>query len=304
VSSVDAVIVAYQNARTIGDCVESALSIDGLGVVVVVDHGNDESGTIAESLGAKVIHDFSNPGFGAGQNRGRTLSSAEFVLILNPDAVIHRGAVEEGIEFLRSNPKAAAAEGIIVDLDSGEPERSAGRALGALHLWGRALGLKRFLKIGLVRSVARRVPALSDHVNRFLTANAEVETLSATALLVRAKALEMVGGFDETFFMYGEDTDLCLRMRKSGWQLYALPIPWATHRWGTSTGDSITREILWWQGAMRFAARWYGPGSWASAIAAATLRSMSLSASNPRRCSEVFNSVVRHAIRVRQTGHP
>jgi N-acetylglucosaminyl-diphospho-decaprenol L-rhamnosyltransferase len=304
VTSVDAVIVAYKNARTIGDSVESAMSIDDIGVVVVVDHGNDESGHIAESLGAKVISDPSNPGFGAGQNHGRALTSGEFVLILNPDAVIHSGAVEKGIEFLRSNPNAAAAEGLIFDQGSGEPERSAGRTLSALHLWGRALGLKRLLKVGPIRSAARRIPALSDHVDRVPTANTEVETLSATALLVRAKALEMVGGFDETFFMYGEDTDLCLRMRKSGWHLYALPFPWATHSWGTSTGDSISREILWWRGAMRFAARWYRPVSWASALLAATLRSLSLSARSPRQCAEVFDSVLRDPIRSRRTARP
>jgi N-acetylglucosaminyl-diphospho-decaprenol L-rhamnosyltransferase len=119
-----------------------------------------------------------------------------------------------------------------------------------------------------------------------------VESLSATALLVRRAAFESVGGFDERFFLYAEDMDLSRRLRLGGWQLYAAPSIWARHRWGSSSHDTVRREILWWQGAMTYAARWYSRTGWLAAFAACTFRALTLSGSHPRQARGILNALI------------
>jgi GT2 family glycosyltransferase len=289
---VDVVIVTYQSAAMIRSCLEAVARIPELGKVVVVDHGEDDSARIAAAFNATVVLDSTNPGFGIGQNRGRAHTSAEFVLMLNPDAVIDPEAIEAGLKTLRSQSSVAAVQGVIVDAGSGEPERSAGRELSPIHLWGRALGLRRLRKFGLARDIARRVPALTDHIDRTPEAEIDVSSLGATALLIRRRALEDVGGFDERYFMYGEDADLCARLRQSGWHLRALPVNWATHRAGSSSANSVDHEILWWQGAMTFAARWYTSTAWALAVGACMLRIVTLCARRPRSAGEIIRNVL------------
>src|ERR1019366_3255194 len=92
----DVVIVTYGSEDTISCCLQAVSAIRGIGDIIVVEHGNGQSAEIAAELGATVVRDPTNPGFGAGQNRGRTLTSSEFILMLNPDALIDPAAVAEG----------------------------------------------------------------------------------------------------------------------------------------------------------------------------------------------------------------
>jgi N-acetylglucosaminyl-diphospho-decaprenol L-rhamnosyltransferase len=296
----DVVIVTYNNAMTIANCLEAASRIAGLGKIVVVDHGEDESAKIAAAFDVTVVRDPTNPGFGQGQNRGRTLTSAEFLLILNPDAVIEPAAVEGGLKTLRDKPSVAAVQGVIFDSGSGEPERSAGRELSPLHLWGRALGIRRLRHFGPARAIARRIPALADHVERQPEAETVVNSLGATALLIRREALEDVGGFDARYFMYGEDVDLCTRLRRHGWELHALASNWASHRAGSSSRTAVGKEILWWQGTMTFAARWYSSTAWTLALVACTIRVLTLSVLHPRSAREAFGNALMQPFSKRQ----
>lgn len=281
-AALDAVVVAYDSRDEIAECLASLRGLEGLGTVVVVDHGRDGSAELAAAAGATVVHDPANPGFGAGQNHGVARTSAPAVLLCNPDARLVPGAVEEGLRHLAERLEVGAVQGVIVDTATGGPERSAGVALGPAHLWGRALHLRALLGWGPVRAVARRVPGIADHVERVPTAPSEVEALGATALLVRRSAFEEVGGFDERFFLYGEDMDLCRRLRRAGWTLLALPDPWATHRAGSSHRSPWKREVQWWRGAMTCAALWYRPGAWTLAVGAAVVRAVTLGVRRPR----------------------
>ena len=171
------------------------------------------------AAGARVVCDPANPGFGAGQNRGVAATSAPFVLLLNPDAQADGAGVESGVQWLRSDPRIGAVQGVITNRTTGLPERSQGRELGPVHLLGRALGLRRLLRFAPVRAVSHRIGLFADHVERVPVVPVPVESLAATALLVRREAFTAVGGFDESYFLYGEDLDLCHRMRADSWTL-------------------------------------------------------------------------------------
>jgi N-acetylglucosaminyl-diphospho-decaprenol L-rhamnosyltransferase len=297
--AVDTVFVAYRSEDVIERALAQAAPLGGLSVVV--DHGDGESAQIAVLAGALAIHDPSNPGFGAGQNRGISFTGSEFVLLCNPDAEILPGAILAGAELLRARPGVAAAQGVIVNRSTGRPERSAGVELGPVHLLGRAIGAKRLLGLPVVASLARRSPILQDHADRVPGGPVEVQSLAATAVLVRRSALDQVGGFDESFFLYGEDLDLCRRLRAAGWTLVAVPEVWATHTSGGSAHSSWQREAEWWRGTMQFGAGRWSASGWSIAVLAAAIRWARLAAGHPVQAPATFRALVADPLRRRRS---
>lgn len=296
----DVVVVAYGSADTIGDVVDRARAIPGVVDVVVVDHGHDGSGAIAAAHGARVVDDPSNPGFGAGQNHGVALTSARYVLLLNPDADPDPTGIAAGIDALDSNPSVAVVQGVIANRRTGAPERSQGRELGPVHLVGRACSARRLLAWRPVRHLARRVGTVSDHVDRVPEGPTFVESLAATCVLVRRAAFDSVGGFDESYFLYGEDLDLCRRLRNGGWRLLALPQAFAGHENGASSSTSTERELSWWRGTMRFAALWWSTAAWTLALAAALTECARLGVREPRVAKRAWRALVAEPIRDRR----
>lgn len=296
--TVDTVLVAYNSE----DVIEQALARAGElgGRVVVVDHGDGASAVIAATRGAIAIHDPSNPGFGAGQNRGIPFTDSEFVLLCNPDAEIVPAAVLAGVELLRNRPLVAAVQGVILNSTTGQPERSAGVEVGPVHLLGRALGAKALLGVPAVAAVARRSSLLRDHAERVPTGPVEVESLAATAVLIRRSALDGVGGFDESYFLYGEDLDLCHRLRAMGWGLLAVPEVWASHASGGSAHSSWHREANWWRGTLQFGAGRWSAAGWSIALLAAAIRWVRLALRHPVHAPATFAALVRDPLRRRR----
>ena len=290
--NLSAVVVAYGSRDHLPACLGALAEIMPAAEIVVVDHGDDASGEIAEAMGATVLHDPENPGYGAGQNRGVARTATEFVLLVNPDSVVDRVGVAAGVAHLESDAGVAAVQGVIRNRATGLPERSQGVALGPFHLLSRALGLRRLLRFALVRRIARHVPIVADHAERTPSSPTDVESLGAAALLVRRKAFDAVGGFDEGFFLYGEDLDLCRRLREAGWRLVALPVHWADHAQGASSSGWWARELVWWEGTLRYAARWWSASAWAAGRLATVLRILPMIAAQPKRTPEVLARLV------------
>lgn len=297
-SPVDCVIVAYRSEDVIASSLRAATVLGGR--VVVVDHGDGGSARRAAALAAVALEDPSNPGFGAGQNRGVAATTSPFVLLCNPDAVVVPEAVRLGVQLLLARPEVAAVQGAIVNLHTGAPERSQGNELGPAHLLGRALGARRLLSRSVVRRVAARSATLGDHVERVPEGPVDVESLAATAVLVRRSAFDEVGGFDPSYFLYGEDLDLCRRLRLSGWTLVAVPEVWAHHLGGASAESAGAREVQWWRGTLTFAARWWGPVAWPVAVAAAMLQWFRLALASPRGAGAAAGAMVVAPARARR----
>ena len=296
---VDAVVVAYQSSSTIRRCVTELLKIPGLGHVVVVDHGHDGAGVVAEGLGATVLYDPKNPGFGAGQNRGIELTSAPYVLVCNPDAVVLPDAIAAGLLMLEDRRDLAALQGVIRERDRDLLQRSYWQSVGAIHLWIRILRLGAILRMRPLRALGMSRRHLLPHRPR---ASREVQALAAITLLVRRDAFDKVGGFDPGYFLYWEDIDLCKRIRRAGWRLGVTPETWAVHIGGASSGDAIEREHQWWRGCMRYAALWYPRGQWFVAVGAAVVQWLTLSAARPRHARYFWRDLIVTPRRVRGGG--
>ncbi len=197
-----------------------------------------------------------------------------------------------GAKLLEERPQVAAVQGVIVNTQTGLPERSQGVEIQPIHLLGRSVGARRLLGYAGLRSIIRRSHAIGDHVTRVPTEIHEVESLAATAMLVRRAAFAEVGGFDPSFFLYGEDLDLCCRLRLAGWRLLAVPDVWAHHLGGASMPSSWERELHWWRGTLGFAARWWGRSAWALAMVAATIRCARLALRQPQRSRDALIALV------------
>lgn len=288
----DAVVVAYRSQDHIGACLDALASVEGLQNIVVIDHGDGETARRAALHGATVVHDPTNPGFGRGQNRGVAMGRAPYLLMVNPDAVVRKAAVACGVALLDERPRVAAVQGTIANSETAALERSHGRELGPVHLLGRAFALRRLLRFRTVRRLARLVPAVSDHVERAPAGVVETEWLAATALLVRRSAFESVGGFSDAYFLYGEDLDLCHRLRLAGWTLLATPEEWATHQSGASAATDVDREITWWNGSMTFAALWWRPSAWSMALAASAVAGLRLVLRSPSHARGVASKMI------------
>jgi GT2 family glycosyltransferase len=299
-TTVDVSVVAYGSRDRIAALLPRLHTDDDVGKVVVVDHGVDGSAAVARDEGAIVVGDPSNPGFGAGHNSGVARTDGPFVLLINPDLVPETGVLAEATDFMEQHPTAGAVQGVILSESDGAPERSAGRALGPIHLWGRLLHLRSLLRLSVVRAVVRRSPQLADHVDRTSNFPREVESLAATMILLRRKAFDEIGGFDSSYFLYGEDLDLCARLRDAGWSLWSLPSIWATHASGESSGTTWDRELVWWEGTMRFASLWWSTGAWLGGLVAAVLRAGSLAVRRPSRAVEVMRRLVAAPVRARR----
>ena len=296
---IDVVVVAYGNAATIAATVEQAMTIPGCASVVVVDNGTDDSAAVATDAGAVALRRPDNPGFGTSQNLGVAATESPFVLLLNPDAVPDPEGIRTGVEVMVERPAVAAVQGVITSRRTGRPERSMGPDLTWRHLIGRALALRHLLGAAFGRRLARST-GVSDVVHRLPDAAVEVETLAATALLVRRSAFDDVGGFDDGYFLYGEDLELCRRLRDGGWTLIGLPVPWATHADGSTADSSFSRELSWWRGTMRYAARWWSTGTMAMAMVAAALMWARLSIRHPSATGVVFRALIASPLRERR----
>lgn len=293
------VIVAFNNADTIADSIERAIGLRGCEMVVVVDNGSDGTADVARAAGAEVVRRPDNPGFGTSHNVGVSLTSQPFVLLLNPDADLDSTGVEVGLELLAAEPNVAAVQGIIASRRHGGPERSMGPELRWLHLVGRAFGLRRLLNSSFGRRLAL-VGGVGDHVERVPSAATDVSALAAVAPLVRAAAFREVHGFDEGYFLYGEDLDLCRRLRSAGWRLVGLPVPWATHADGSTAATKIGREITWWEGTLRFATIWWPTGAWLAAISMSILQVLQIAVRSPASAAGAWSAMIARPVALRR----
>ena len=199
-----AVVVDYYAGELLRDCVAS-LQSDGVSQVVVVD--NSTEGATREVLGdhAEVIETMHNLGYGRAMNRGVAFASpSEFLLLSNPDIAVHPGALAALERHLDSNPQTALVGPTIVD-GNGEIYPSI-RVFPNLFLAG-AHAL--FAPLWPQNPFTRRYRAPRR--------DGGVDWVSGAFFLVRRDAFQSVGGFDERYFMFAEDMDLCWRLRRAGY---------------------------------------------------------------------------------------
>lgn len=234
---VSAVIVNYNTRRYLLDCVRS-LREEGVTDVIVADNGSRDGSAEAVSSAdgeVTVVHTGGNLGYGGGANRGSAVARGDLLLVCNADVRIEPGAIKSLVAALDGDAHRAVVGPLIEDLEGAvypSPREfpSVGDALG--HGF-----------IGLVapgNRFSRRYRMLdSDR-----SSGAEADWVSGSCFLVRRQAWEALGGFDESYFMFAEDVDLCWRAWRSGWTVAFEPAARVVHARGASTELAPYRMIV------------------------------------------------------------
>jgi N-acetylglucosaminyl-diphospho-decaprenol L-rhamnosyltransferase len=234
---VAAVVVNYNARDHLLACVPSLRS-DGVRTVVVVDNDSrDGSGQAlaASDPDARWLPTGANLGYGAAANRGVAATTQRYVLILNPDVLVEPGTVK-ALAAALDRDEGLGVVGPKVEEPDGTRYPSARRFPDLLTAAGHA-----FLGYIAPRNRFSRAYKLADWDPERL---GYVDWISGSCFLARRAAFEAVGGFDEAYFMYAEDVDLCWRLGRAGWRVGYEPAGRVVHAGAASTNQAPYRMIL------------------------------------------------------------
>jgi len=240
---------------------------------VVVDNASaDGSIEIAAEFAPRVrlLRNERNVGFARGVNQGLAATSGQFVLIMNPDCRLAAGAVASLRRELEHSEACAMTGPRILDPDGSEQGNARGDPDMFTGLFGRSTLLRRALP-GL--PVSRR-NVISEAALRKGKTSVKVDWLSGACMLARRTALHAVHGFDERYFLYWEDADLCRRLRARGYEVRYVPGATAIHRVGQSSRSARAVAIrAFHESAYLYYATHVAAGSWPRRLLARALLS-------------------------------
>jgi len=236
------IIVNYRTAQLAIDCLKSLLlptgTVLGLSVELIDNASPDESArTFAEAICQNGWQSWvnltdapRNGGFAYGNNVGIRLALSrdpqpKYLLLLNPDTIVHQGAIENLIEFMEANPKVGIAGSGLLDPD-GNPHVSAFRFHSLLTELDRGLNLGFVSKVLDAYRVAPPVQS-TPH---------STDWVSGASFMVRREVFEAIGLLDEGYFMYYEEIDFCMRAQRAGWECWYVPQSRVVHLEGAASG--------------------------------------------------------------------
>jgi GT2 family glycosyltransferase len=204
---------------------------------VVVDNASSDGSpdAIASDARVRVIRNAQNAGFARGVNQGIAATSAPLVLLVNPDCQVVPGAFEILARELAQSPSCAIAAPRIVNPDGSPQGNARGDPDMLTGLFGRTSVLRRLLP-GLA-------PSTRNVVDDRLRQTETVDWLSGACMLIRRSVLAQVDGFDERYFLYWEDADLCRRIRALGYDVRYVPAATAVHRVGHSSRGARAASV-------------------------------------------------------------
>ncbi len=230
-ATTDVVVVTYESELWIDGCLASLVEQPGVGRIVVVDNASsDATGAMVATYAERGVHWLAlgvNRGFGSAANRGIASTESTAVLVVNPDLIVEPQAVRRLRARLDSDARLAIVGPAVTDL-AGVRYPSARSFPNLVDAAGHAF-------VGLFwRSNPWSMRYL--HPKR-------IEWVSGTAMLIRRQAFESVGGFDESYFMYVEDVDLCWRLARADWSVDVDETAVVRHGVGGSSGRAPYRMI-------------------------------------------------------------
>jgi GT2 family glycosyltransferase len=254
-SDIGIIIVTYNSAAEIGECLDAALASGA--EIVVVDNASVDR-TIAEVArrGVRLIANAENRGFAGAVNQGFAELKSRYVLLLNPDAVIL-----SSLEPLREACDlcgAAGAGGKLVGTD--------GRVQAGFMARGLPTPATLALEVLLLNRIWPGNPVNRRYrcLDLDISSRSEVEQPAGAFFMVRRAVWEELGGLDESFFpLWFEDVDFCRRIRDGGSSLHYIPEAVAKHTGGHSVTDLPLemRLIYWYRSLLRYSAKHFRPSA-------------------------------------------
>lgn len=230
------IIVNWNTRELLVDCIESiyASPPEGKFDIWVVDNFSSDGSPamIRDSYpDVKFIENDENVGFAKANNQALRKSQGDYVLLLNPDTVVKANAISELIHFLDNNPDAGIAGARLINPD-GTLQISAFPFPTLVREFWRMFHLDSAVCLSIY-------PMRKWNIDQAR----EVDTLLGACMLIRREAINQFGLFDEDYFIYSEEVDLCTRLKEAGWRLYWVPGAVVIHYGGIST-QQVSEEMF------------------------------------------------------------
>jgi GT2 family glycosyltransferase len=227
------VILCWNDKKVILDSLNSIFEGgDNLPLEVIVSDNGSTDGSVEviktrfTGRNLQVVENKQNLGFSRGNNAGIEIAQGEYILILNPDTIVHKGALKSLIEFADRH-KTAGGFGCRVLNPDGTYQRTAMVFPTVRRLWIHALSL-HWMGMFCSWFVARRYVGWSGTTQR------EIDWHSGCCIMIRSSLMKSLGGFDPQFFYHCEEVDLCFRIRLAGYRILFTPDAQITHLGGQS----------------------------------------------------------------------
>ena len=201
-----------------------------------------------------IIKNKSNIGFAKAVNIGINLTKSDYILLLNPDTELLSDRVDGMIAFMDANPYCGAMGGRVLYPDGRRQESYRNFPT----LWTIALGRRSslFYRLFPQNPFAKKYLLPGEDFSH----PAEVDFVAGTFMMLRRKAINEIGLFDENFFLYVEDVDLCWRLKKQGWKVCFYPMTSCRHHYGEKIrNDNIHPEIHHARSMFKFFKKNYQP---------------------------------------------
>lgn len=199
-------------------------------VYVVDNASHDDSVSIVKTKypWVKIIENSENLGFARANNKALAKVKGRYVLFLNPDTILRKDTLTTMVKFMDEHPEAGAAGCKVINPD-GSLQLACRRGLPTpVVAFYRMIGLSGLFPKSKTFGAYNLTYLDPDTL-------VEVDAVSGSFMMLRKKVLDMVGFLDDDFFMYGEDLDLCYRIKKAGWKIFYVPYTEIIHFKGEST---------------------------------------------------------------------
>ena len=218
-------ILNFNSGDYLRRCLESIKNVEGeaeINVIAIDNNSSDQSFDLKDLKikDVEFVQNEENLGFSKGYNKTLQKIKSEFVLLLNPDCLLQKGVIKKILEDFEEDKKTGAATCKII-LPNGKTDLTAHR--GFPTPWASLLYV-----LGN--------DSLYHLTNKMPNEIHEVDAIAGAFFMTKKSILEEVGYLDEDFFLYGEDIDLCLRIKKKGYKILYDPEVEITHYKGISTG--------------------------------------------------------------------
>ena len=246
---ISVIIVNWNTKALLRDCLNSIYKTvtDLIFEIIVVDNfSSDGSVAMLEEEFPSVIRivNQENKGFGAANNQALAIMKGKYALLLNTDAVLTPEAVNKLWDFCEENRKAAIVCGQLLNSD-GSKQNSIASFPGLLSL-------------AINTSVLEYLfPRLYPSKRYIHTSPIEVDSAIGACMMIRKKALNEAGAFDERYFFFFEETDLAYTMRLRGWKVYHVPDAFIYHLQGQSVGQNTRSRIEFYRSRYQFLRKWH-----------------------------------------------
>ena len=242
------IIVNWNTKDLLRNCLDSIYKTlrDITYEIIVVDNGSSDGSVDMlreEFPQVKVIENRENRGFGAANNQGLRVMTSRYALLLNTDTILTENAIHELFSFMEAHPEAAMACGQLLHANGSKQNSIAAfpRLLTLLtnttlleYLWP-----KRF---------PSKVYTWKEPI--------EVDSGIGACLLVRKKAIDEVGMFDEHYYFFFEETDWAYQMHSAGWKIFHIPSAFIYHLQGQSIGRDCRFRIEFYRSRYQFFRKW------------------------------------------------